>query len=279
MFAYFAAGQLREGLEYVNESNRRLFGKEKLGFEEIGPENFIGRAFRAMMITSMGQLEEGASDMERAIRIARDQGKSFSWMRASMVDLALFSGGSEAALNHARAAVESAESYGSPFFTATTYRALGLAHILAEEWAEARRALEHGLELIRSSRTALHVEGAILGSLGRALLGEGHGERARDTAHEAVSAAQKSHARLAECYARLTLARILIETEGPAGATAVEAQLQKLEELIEVTGASSYQPFAHLERAELARLLGDEATRRRELRASRAGGAGSPAGR
>jgi tetratricopeptide (TPR) repeat protein len=176
-----------------------------------------------MMITSMGQLEEGASDMERAIRIARDQGKSFSWMRASMVDLALFSGGSEAALNHARAGVESAESYGSPFFTAAAYRALGLAHILAEEWAEARGALENGLGLIRSSRTALHVEGAILGLLGRALLGEGEGERARDTAHEAVSAAQKSHARLAECYARLALARILIETEGPAAVAAVEA--------------------------------------------------------
>ena len=33
-----------------------------------------------------------------------------------------------------------------------------------------------------------------------------------------------------------------------------------------MSGAKSYEPFLHVERAELARLTGDEATRQRELR-------------
>ena len=32
-----------------------------------------------------------------------------------------------------------------------------------------------------------------------------------------------------------------------------------------MSGAKSYEPFLHVERAELARLTGDEATRQREL--------------
>ena len=33
-----------------------------------------------------------------------------------------------------------------------------------------------------------------------------------------------------------------------------------------MSGAKSYEPFLHVERAELARLTGDETTRQRELR-------------
>jgi hypothetical protein len=33
-----------------------------------------------------------------------------------------------------------------------------------------------------------------------------------------------------------------------------------------MSGAKSYEPFLHVERAELARLVGDESTRQRELR-------------
>ncbi len=35
---------------------------------------------------------------------------------------------------------------------------------------------------------------------------------------------------------------------------------------LEMSGAKSYEPFLHVERAELARLTGDEATRECELR-------------
>ena len=46
----------------------------------------------------------------------------------------------------------------------------------------------------------------------------------------------------------------------------IEAALAEAEAWLEMSGAKSYEPFLHVERAELARLVGDEATRQRELR-------------
>lgn len=265
MFAYHAAGRLREALEYASESDQRLFGRETMSFGEITPDNFISRAFRAMMITHMGRLTEARRELERAIQIARETGNSFSWMHASLVDLAFFSGTYAGAMNHARAAVETAEDYGSPFFQAVAYRSLGLAHVLNEEWDEARAVLERALEGVRSSRTALYLEGGILALLAHAALGLGDADAARERAAEAVAAGQKSHARIGECQARLVHIHVLLETVGPDAAPTIEAELRTLEALIEETGGVSYEPFVHLERAELAERLGDVATRERAL--------------
>jgi hypothetical protein len=46
----------------------------------------------------------------------------------------------------------------------------------------------------------------------------------------------------------------------------IEAALAEADAWLEMSGAKSYEPFLHVERAELARLTGDEATRQLELR-------------
>ena len=46
----------------------------------------------------------------------------------------------------------------------------------------------------------------------------------------------------------------------------LEATLAEADAWLEMSGAKSYEPFLHVERAELARLIGDNATRERELR-------------
>jgi hypothetical protein len=43
-------------------------------------------------------------------------------------------------------------------------------------------------------------------------------------------------------------------------------RLAEADAWLEMSGAKSYEPFLHVERAELARLVGDEAMRQRELR-------------
>lgn len=58
------------------------------------------------------------------------------------------------------------------------------------------------------------------------------------------------------------------QTEGAGAAEVIAATLSAAQASIEQTGAKSYEPFVHLERAELARLLGDEGTRQHELRAA-----------
>ncbi len=49
------------------------------------------------------------------------------------------------------------------------------------------------------------------------------------------------------------------------GAAGVDATLREATALVTATEAHAYSPFIHVERARLARLRGDEATRTREL--------------
>jgi hypothetical protein len=64
----------------------------------------------------------------------------------------------------------------------------------------------------------------------------------------------------------LTRIRALRETQGLQATTEIGAALAEADAWLEMTGAKSYEPFLRIERAELARLAGDETTRQRELR-------------
>jgi D-serine deaminase-like pyridoxal phosphate-dependent protein len=83
---------------------------------------------------------------------------------------------------------------------------------------------------------------------------------------EAIAAARHRGTRTLETEARLVLGRVPI----PAGTRReeVQAALDSARSLVEETGAKSYPPFIHLERAALARAAGDEAARGHELRAA-----------
>ena len=65
--------------------------------------------------------------------------------------------------------------------------------------------------------------------------------------------------------ARITLSRALCQSQDIALASDIEAALEAATGLIEQTGAQKYRPQLHEARAELAQLLGDEATHEREL--------------
>ena len=53
--------------------------------------------------------------------------------------------------------------------------------------------------------------------------------------------------------------------EGLSARPTIEAALECALALVRETGARAFEPHVYLERAELARLAGDEATRRREF--------------
>src|SRR5262249_29528708 len=85
-------------------------------------------------------------------------------------------------------------------------------------------------------------------------------------AEEAVAVCPRSGARLWEFSPLLTRIRALRETQGLQVTRDIEAALSEADAWLEMSGAKSYEPFLHVERAELARLRGDEAPRQRELR-------------
>ena len=59
----------------------------------------------------------------------------------------------------------------------------------------------------------------------------------------------------------LTWIQALRETRGVQATSEIEAAFAEAEAWLEMSGAKSYEPFLHVERAELARLNGDEASR------------------
>jgi hypothetical protein len=81
-----------------------------------------------------------------------------------------------------------------------------------------------------------------------------------------VAVAQQRGTRLAECDAYLALARVLLGSEGVKARAAIEHALGEAERLVEETGARRDAPLICLERAELARVSGDQGARQRELR-------------
>ena len=219
-------------------------------------------------MSSMGRYSEAEANLDRAVQLARQYGEAenVGWSHGAYVWLAQNTGRTETALTHARHAVEIAEKIGSPFSRVTGYYQLGAAHVLTEEWRQGASALERALGIARDTRTGLQFEADVLTNLGEAHLGLGDKSRARTMVGEAVAVARLRGTKYFECLAHLARARVLVRTEGAAASADIQTDLREAQALVEETGARSQEPFIHEERANLARLTGDDATYQRELR-------------
>jgi len=96
-------------------------------------------------------------------------------------------------------------------------------------------------------------------------LGLGDRARALALAEEAIASCRRRGNRFFEFSAQLTRMRALREIQGLEAVREIENSLAEADAWLEMSGAKSYAPFLHVERAELARLTGDEATREHEL--------------
>jgi ATP/maltotriose-dependent transcriptional regulator MalT len=168
-------------------------------------------------------------------------------------------------LAHAREVVESAERTGNQLARVMVSCALGIANVLNGSWHEALEALEQALANGKDRRL-LCWEAKVLGEMAMVHLERGDRERALVVAQEAITVGRRLGTRLGEFSALLTRSRALRETLGVQATREIEAALAEANAWLEMSGAKSYEPFLHVERAELARLAGDEASRRRELR-------------
>jgi hypothetical protein len=108
-------------------------------------------------------------------------------------------------------------------------------------------------------------EGGVFAAMAAAHLGFGDHPKALALADEAISVCRGRGARLWEFSALLIRMRALRELHGLQAMTEIEATLAEAEAWLKMSGAKSYEPFLHVERAELAGLNGDDTARRREL--------------
>ncbi len=267
--AYYYAGHLREALVLAEQVLAQTREDPRLGADLFGFNVRITALFmRGLIVGNMGRQEEANANLDQALQLARQHGdaENLGWIHGVYTSLAWNSGHKEGAVGRARQGLEIAEKIGSPFSRVVAYYYLGLAHVLSEEWSQAAVALQLALEIARETRTGLAEEPHALAALALAHLGLGHYKQARATAHQALALARRRGTKLYECIAHLGLARVLVQTEGAKAQSAVESALDQAIALVEETGGISRKPFIHEERANLARLTGDEATHDRELR-------------
>jgi class 3 adenylate cyclase/tetratricopeptide (TPR) repeat protein len=219
-------------------------------------------ANRGFGLTCAGRLGEAGSMLDHAIENAIAQGNLMARDVAHgyYALLERHRGFPPAALAHGRQAVELAEQVASPAGLRQALYHLGHAHLVNGDLEQAHSVLERGLATGRGR----HFSVRLLSALAETLARLGEHDRARETAREAIVVANATGQ--PEIPAQIALARALrlgdgIESEGPIGAA-----LERAIELIEEFGARVYRPQVCEERAELARLRGDEAARTRELR-------------
>jgi len=241
----------------------------KLGADVFGVSPYaFAHVFRANALIFMGRLRIALQGLDRGLALAEELGETevAGWAHGIYAILGLYLGGGPEGLAHARRALEIAEKTGTTLSRVSALTMLGAAHAGTGQWREARDLYEEAISLARERRAALSEVAYIQGRLADACLELGQEGPAREAAEAAVAFYRDHPLWTLEPGAQLALARVLIRTEGADAREQIEAALARVETLVEETGARMWLPFLHERRADLARALGDEAGRERELR-------------
>jgi tetratricopeptide (TPR) repeat protein len=266
--AYWPAGRLRECLAVAGQGLGLAQGDLDLGADRIGFSPSLGLSYtHGIALSLTGHPREGGAELDRVIELARSsqQLTPLSGSHALYVFHCEVTGEAAPALAHGREAVNSAERMGAQSARIIAYFSLGLADVLNREWRNALEVLGTALRIARERRLSV-AEGGVLAVMAAAHLGLGDCARALALAEEAIGFTRRLGSRFWEFSALLTRIRALRETQGVQATKEIEAALAEADAWLEMSGAKSYEPVLHVERAELARLNGDEATRERELR-------------
>jgi class 3 adenylate cyclase/tetratricopeptide (TPR) repeat protein len=265
---YFIAGRFSECLAVAEQGLGLARGDLDLGADRIGLSPSLGLSCNHGVVLSLtGRPPEGAAELDRAYELARtsQQLHVFYLSHAFHVLRCEVTGEAVPALAHGREAVKYAERTGSQASRIFAYRKLGLANVLNRAWHDALEVLEEARAIGRERRLPIF-EGAVLATMAVAHLGIGDRVKALALAEEAIAVCRRLGTRIWEFSPLLTRIRALREIQGVHATREIEAALAEADAWLEMSGAKSYEPFLHVERAELARLTGDEANRERALR-------------
>jgi class 3 adenylate cyclase/tetratricopeptide (TPR) repeat protein len=267
-YGFFLTGEYRRGIAVLDraievaESDPEAGG----GLTAVSP---LGSAliFKGGYLTTMGGLEEGRELSERGMKLCAEKEdiETIGWGHMWMTWNTFFAGEPEAALSHARQALDIAERRGDSFSRTWSWTWLGGAELAQGHWTEAIAACERALELSRELRTAVDSNTWSMLWLAEAKLGNGEVDRGIEIAREARGLAVERSMRTSEVYGSLVLARLLIAaTDGSVPAEA-EEELGRALKLCRELECGAIEPLVHVEVAELARRRGDAAAREREL--------------
>ncbi|MCZ6715302.1 MAG: AAA family ATPase [Deltaproteobacteria bacterium] len=260
----FFVGNLKHSIELADETLRLAAQDPRR------PNHFIGyasipavTALRASLLSEMGVFAEARQDSERAVSLAGEYEDSGSLAMAHIfaARAAVGMGDAAEALTHGRRGVEIAERLGTPNMVGLAYTFFGAALLLSDRLEEAAQAFESV-----STRGLSFQSDISQPYIARTQLRRGNASGARATAEEAVGLTRQRGVIIQESESQLALAEVLLATEGARSRGAVETALARTAEIVDEINLHSRQPWIHVWRAELARLLGEDAAHTRELR-------------
>jgi len=168
--------------------------------------------------------------------------------------IAFLSGEGGGVVGRAVEAVGIADELGSPFHTVLALEGLGAAYLAAGRGTEALRPLQDALVLARDRHVGRFEESSLLAYLADAHLHVGDGAAALQAAEDALAVAQAQKARVHECQALVTRARVLRSVAGLEAQKMIAADLAAAEVAIDEVGAHAWSRFVHEERARMADL-------------------------
>ena len=208
---------------------------------------------RGWLLCAMGQLEEAASELDRALRVAQEQGdlETQGWTHQSHVWLARCTGQTETALTHATQACEIAERIGSGFSRLWSLYYLGYVHLMLGETSEAIAAIERSIELGREVRTGLELEALRVAGLSEALLSAGDHARALEAAEESVTLALERGNEGILPVAYRVLAEAVLASDGANKVKAAQEALDNATAAVGATGARAELPLIERTRERL----------------------------
>lgn len=243
LLTHTAAGRPRDGIALLDAAGvewrtRRIDG-----------ENFMSRAFYALMLGWLGQFREAERDLAAAAAFADTDDRTASWIHANRVDLAMLTGDYSQVLYWAEKATALSAQFSSPFFGQISARVTGLALCLHRRYEEAIEPLERTLHLVRPGALAHQFEAGHCAILSTAYTGAGRLVDGLRLAREGIVSGQRAGSRIWESQALLALLRLPREMEAQVQP---EVPLARLRELIDSTGAVGLEPWLALAKAHWA---------------------------
>jgi adenylate cyclase len=227
----------------------------------------IGR--RAWVWNEMGRLDAAADSVRECVEsLCETPGTAEyrSYMELVWAQNCLLAGDVDAARLHAHRAFDVAEKAGGNVSRIWASQLLGVALGRVGDSDAAIAHLERALRIARESRTWRTIEAELLAHLAEACLGAGDVERAQRLAEEAIEIGRRRKTPVFEAHAHLALAHVLLARAGVDAKGETESALATCHALLQQAPARAYEPYVHELHAELARLGGDGALRKRELR-------------
>jgi tetratricopeptide (TPR) repeat protein len=209
-----------------------------------------------------GRPSEGLAGLERPFELARSQGSVLAELILCLwaITLAELLGDAACAMVHARRLRKTSEMFDKPEAASSLiHLMIGVAHQLAGESREAAGCLERAVAIEEDTGGGPTDVSISWSRLAVAYADLGQSERALEMAVRGLELVRQRQFPVGVTMALTMQSQVLRKTQGADARVAIESALTEAEALVARTGIRSWQPFIHVERAELARLLGDQA--------------------